>query len=123
MMFLWRNKKIICLHLLFICPSSIAVHYGKKCSFTETTYITLSGGMDLAPAKATREIFYFSLKAYVVGTHLKPLNDALIMSTRKIDLRGDIKKTPTFLNDKRALRIWIYVLTHFFLLADLRTRI
>ena len=36
--------------------------------------------------------FYFSTKTYLVGTHQKRLNEALLMSTHKIHFDGEIRK-------------------------------
>ena len=44
---------------------------------------------------------YLSMKTYVVGTHLKCLNEALLMSTHNICFRGEIRKYQYFFAEKK----------------------
>ena len=80
-MFSWGNKKNISVFGIekqLICiPQIIAP---DKLGYPETVFF-----------------FYFCIKAYVVGTHLKHLIEALLMSTHNICFHGEIKKKMSLL--------------------------
>ena len=48
---------------------------------------------------------YFSMKTYVVGTHLKHLAEVLLMSTHNICFRGEMRKISAFFRRKNNLSV------------------
>ena len=95
----WYNGKPCRSSLILVCSACICLFVRKdsaknfrSIAVNEFPDFSIATDKALFSSKKCWYLSYFSVKTYVVGTHLKCLSEALLMSTHNICIRWEIRK-------------------------------